>query len=283
MGLFGSAPPVNALANGLLLPAPTNEVHSAPKPRYLETWARADFGQELQKPFWTITDSVPILLGINPVFASPETLSRHEFDDDVAFEGMRLRRLIADAEVMGDLPERARPYQVINWALGQFIGMPPALLQLASTRGLAIKGHPSRLEVVQAEHEVFAANAKRELAARNEEIGALRRELAARLVENEALANRIRDGEIQRDARAEPPPQTNLAGMTRKFNKLSELFFGLANAHHGIEFGSMRKPSFRSLMTTFEQVGMRPDDETLEKYLRHGSEQAARAPKSPRK
>ncbi len=188
-GLLGATPPRNQLAAGLMLPPPIEP--NPPKPYYLESWAATDYGQELRRPFWTADLSAPILVGINPVFGEPKILERHEFDDNVAYEAMRLRRLIADAELIGDLGARARPHEVINWAIRQYIPVPKGLLDLAVARGLPIKGHPSPLELAKTEQRSLISRAKEELAKRNAKIANLEGEIAKKCAEVEALLQRL--------------------------------------------------------------------------------------------
>jgi hypothetical protein len=69
-GLIPTEPSyLSSIANALMTPQPREEVRRPSKPAFRETWAKANFGQELQRPFWTIDRSVPVLLGLNPMFA----------------------------------------------------------------------------------------------------------------------------------------------------------------------------------------------------------------------
>lgn len=268
----------HSLASALLATEPR-------RPAYLEAWAVANFGNELQKPSWGIDDAVPIILGINPFFAPPQIMAKNEFSDLTAGEVMRIRRLVADAQLMGDLRERFRPHEFINWALAQHIPVPESLIKLAASRGRPINGYPNPVEVLQGKYRELVEKAKAELAIRDGKIAELEAEVRERTVEASEF-KRERDAlEAQSKAvteQAEPAEgPTNLAGMTRKYNFVCMLFYGLVKALYGFEFGGLKKPSFKKLLGVYENVGMHPDDETLEKHLRHGSEQLARTAKSP--
>lgn len=292
-GLFGAAPaaPRNPMM-GLLDPDKRQSIGNAllgtPAVRvdYLEPWATANFGNELQKPFWTIDDGVPILLGINPVFAGPTTLAQHEFADSTAFEGMRLRRLVAAAQLMADLPIRFRPHEFINWALAQDIPVPESLLKLAASRGRPIKGYPNPIEVLQGKHRELVEKARAALAMRDARIADLEARVQSLTAEAIDLKRERDDIEARTAAAIELAEQakasTSNSGNTRNYNTTAKLLYGLAKADHGVDFGGMAKVRTKSVLASLQKAEISVDDETLLNHLLHGSQEAARRSNSPK-
>jgi regulator of replication initiation timing len=258
------------------------------KPRvgYIVRWGETIFQLELQKPFWTIDDGVPILLGLSTVIATPELIAAYRLSDIWAFEAMRLRRLVADAQLIGDLPSRIRPPQFINWALAQHIPVPPKLIALALERGLPIIGHTSPVDAWKKRCAELIDHAEAAERTSKDKIAALEAERRTRSDEMARLRLELKEvqkrlAEQQAPQSTEPPQEkTNTSGQTRKYNVTSMLLFGVAKAAYGVEFTAMKKPNLKKLLAALESVGMNPDDETLEGHLRNGAEQAARTAKS---
>lgn len=280
------SPAHNLLAAALM--SPTVGGQGKTRPCYLEEWAKVIFEHELQKPFWTIDDGVPILLGLSPDIATPEELASNRLRDIEACEAMRIRRLVSDAQLIGDLPTRIRPVQFINWALAQHISVPPRLIALALERGMPIVGRTNPIDAWKKKCGELIEQAKAAVRAREDNIATLQAELQARSEEVFRLRRELecRDHKISQIEAAQmveqPPEKTNTAGLSRKYNGTSMWLYGLAKATCGVEISAMKKPNLKKLFAAFESVDMHPDDETLESHLRHGAEQAARHAKSPK-
>ena len=272
--------PSNALIGG-------NALSKTCRPTYLEDFAFADFGQELQKPYWTIDDSVPILLGIDPAFAQVSDFAPNRYKDEKATEAMRLRSLVQQAQEVGDLDQRFRPYVLINWAIGLHIFVPEKLLQIALDRGMAIIGYLNRVESLIEHYTSKAKLAATESASQsarivelNTIIGEQANQLAALMPKVEQLQNDLRQAaenasEISKNER--PCAQTERTGpVTRSYNMACKLLFGLAKLRYELDFASTQKSKTSEIMSDLEQVGIAVDDETLQKHLMVGSDQAAK-------
>jgi hypothetical protein len=161
--------PLRTNALSLLTPAGLgNSVPSKPgRATYLEDFARADFKEELQKPYWTVDDGVPILLGLYPPLARLQDLLPNQFTDEVAREAMRLRSIVQQAQEIGDLTLKFRPTDFINWALGQHIEVPTELIEIATARGMRMNSHPDQSEALRDIHRAALANYELELAVAN--------------------------------------------------------------------------------------------------------------------
>lgn len=277
---FAPSPLVNALMGRSV----TGQSKS--RPGHAVSWGKAIFEFELQKPFWTIDDGVPILLDIPPEIATPQVIEFYRLRDILACEAMRVRRLVADAQLIGDLPPRVRPYQFINWALAQHIFVPPKLIALAVERGLPIVGHTNPVDAWKKKCAVLAEHARAAARVSKDKIAALEAEHRTRCDEITQLRTELNDAqkklaELQTPQSTEPAQEkTNASGQARKYNFTTMLLYGVSKAAYGVEFTAMKKPNLKKLIDALDSVGLNPDDETLEGHLRHGAEQAARNAKS---
>lgn len=246
------------------------------RPYYLETWAAANFGHELQKPFWTDDEFVAILLGLNPMFARFEDLALNK--DAKATEGMRLHELVRRAVLIGELSAQPSPVESIDWALGRHIPVPDKLIEIAVQRDLPLVHCPSRLDMIISEYDAETQRLCNEI----EELKALadrratssensRNLLEQQCSKNENLKKQLTEARAEaRDAKPE-----NRSAATRKYRTVVKLLFVLVSKNYGFSFNNA-KWNRTKLETDLAEHEMSVDDETLLNHLRAGSEQASR-------
>lgn len=276
LGLLDEARPQssNALAEIGMLAATIEQ-----RPEYLEQYAAANYHEELQKPYWTKDDAAPVLLGINPVFARRRILEQYRFKDDTAFEAMRLRGLIEQAQEMDDLPEKFRPLQAINWARRQGISVPQELINAAVKLGLSVITtiHPAELALKE-----LTTSARTKLDEKQKQIDdleALAQQQADQVARLEAEVVSLR-AQIETKPESLPAPKTSeprSSAQTRNYNTAAKLLYGVATAKYGFDLNKPTTQVVSKMLRDLEGLAVRVDDETLVKHLRNGAEQAARA------
>lgn len=263
---------------------------STPARMYLDDCAGACYAHELQKPYWIIDEGVPLLLGVNPLFARGDVIEAHEFDDSFAFEAMRRRRLIERAQELGDLSARFRPIQLINWALRQHISVPKALLNLAAERGLDLIEPHNPIEALQYAR-VELARAEKKTAELGAQVDRLRAELLDSQADSEKLLSTLRANEAllndalkMRQQAAVTPASTaksesntskRASDAIRNYNSAAKIAFGLVKIHYGGTELGLPAVKIKAIEDDLRLIGIAVDDATLKKHLLRGSEQAA--------
>jgi hypothetical protein len=263
---------------------------------YLNDYADANYALELQKPYWSVDDGVPILLGVSPFFAQKDALEAHEFDDSFACEAMRLRGLVLMAHETADLSPRFRPIHLINWALQQHIAVPKELLALAASRGLGLIEPHNPIEAIKIAHRAELAIARAEASELRELVNKLGGELSRSSVEIEELQARCLTAPDD-SSDADPASQehslitidpkksntvtisrehTRSSADTRKYNSSTLIAYGLAKLHYCWTGSGLSGTKIKTIEDDLRRVGISIDDETLRKHLLTGSEQASR-------
>lgn len=290
--------PANALAGLATLSSPgpmmgglgTNALLSlTPKaqPYYLATWAVANFGHELQKPFWTDDEFVAILLGLDPMFARYEDLAPNRYKDSTATEGMRLHEIVQRAHYVGELGIEPSPQDALDWALQRHIFVPPQLLTIAAQRNIALFNSPTQLEAIMSECAAQVAKLNSEverwkviakssaaavedactkLTDRDTEMHQLRHQLseAVSKVELLQLAAPI----------AEEKPKSSSA-VTREYRTAVKLLYSVVSTNYGYDANRADWQKKR-LAADLAGCATSVNDETLMKHLRAGAEEASR-------
>jgi regulator of replication initiation timing len=183
---------------------------------------------------------------------------------------------------MDDLEARARPHAVINWALRQYIDVPPELINLALARGMSIRGHKTELQICKERHEAEMADAQRKtsaLAKHNDSLLAENDELRAKLEQlSAALADEQAKTEALAKSAASVPAEENenTAALSRKYNKTATLLYALSVAHHDIHFGGMHKPDLGPVLNAIERGGLKVNRATLAGHLLHGAQEMSK-------
>lgn len=256
------------------------------KPPYLEAYASADFGDELQKPYWTIDDGIPNLLSINPAFAQVSDLKPNRYRDKIANEGMRLRELVQMAQDVCDLQQRFRPIDFINWALAQHINVPAKLVGLALKRGLPVLDitHPSELarretvETVQTtlkEWSLQIENLQRIVSERDEQIF----QQDAIIAHLEAINARLPTEQTGAATVAPMSAEISSSGKgasTKKYNTASKVAFGICKLRYNIDPASPQGLQCAKIISELATINISIDDQTLRPLLLNGSEVASK-------
>jgi hypothetical protein len=290
-GLFGNAlfqgsqrstalQPSNYYGFGMLAAPPPK-----PSPNYLERFANANYGQELQKPNWTTADAVPILLGKDPVFLNVRDIEANQATEEIALEAARLRLLVSQAQEIGDLAQKFRPVEFINWAIRQHVHVPEGLLKVAKDRRLPITGFPDDLKILSDAYDALQKKSALRLSSLKEQNTGMGQLCCEQKSELEICNRRIKELEANLAAQvlslAERPIETvekkpdKISSLSRKYNKAVLLLYGVIKIKYGIEFGKatiVLKPIIEDLANR----GITVDDETLRDHLLAGSEQASK-------
>lgn len=259
------------------------------RPTYLEDFARANFEQELQKPYWTAQEAVALLLGLHPVFLPPDLIAQNEFHDSVAREAMRLHRLVARAQELQDIPAKFRPAEFLNWSLRQHIAVPEYLLMLAIKRGFACEGYPCPTDILKAENRKSADIATAKIKDLEQQRATLKADLERLERDLNQSRNKTRIAELTlaaylaatdyQDAQNAAPQEnqsSRLGAATRKYNVAAKLLYGLAKQLYDVDFTKGSPVKLSKIVDDLHRVGIHVDDETLQGHLLAGSEQAAK-------
>lgn len=284
--------PVNALAGLATLSSPepmmgglgTSALLSlTPKarPYYLETWAAANFGHELQKPFWTDDEFVAILLGLDPMFARFEDLAPNRYKDGIATEGMRLHEIVQRAHYVGELGTEPSPQEALNCALQRHVHVPPELLTIAAQRNIALLKSPTQLETIMSECEAQIEKLQSEVehwkSLANSRLASVEdacTKLSDKASEVIELRRQLFEAVCQAE-KLQPETPKSTSATTREYRTAVKLFYGVVSMHYG--YSPARADWQKTkLQANLAELGTQVSEETLMKHLRAGSEQASR-------
>lgn len=255
------------------------------RPNYLESWAAANFGNELQKPFWTDNELVAILLGIDPFFARREDLAPNRYKDDIATEGMRLHEIVQRANYLGELSIEPRPYEALDWALERYIHVPPKLLEIAAQRNMPLINYSTQLETVVSNYEAQTRQLRAEISKLKEEakskaelVQDTHTLLEQSRTENEDLKRQLAEATAiaGEDLGNRPVDETKSASATtRCYRMVCKVLFVVVSKHYGF-CCSGPKWNKAKLIADLAEYKTAVDDATILKHLRAGSEEYSR-------
>ena len=257
------------------------------RPNYLEAWAAANVGNELQKPFWTHDELVAILLGLDPFFARFEDFGPNMYKDNIATEGIRLHEIVQRAHQVGELSIEPSPQEALDWALQRHIQVPRELLTIAAQRNIALLNSPTQLETIVSESAARIAKLNTEiehwkgmaesntaavedactkLRDRDTEIIELTRQLSEAVCQTEQL---------QSAASTAGEKNKSPSAATREYRTSVKLLCGVVSKNYGYSPTSANWQK-KKLEADLAECGTPVNDETLMKHLRAGSEEASR-------
>ena len=230
--------------------------------------ARADVAHWCKASYWTLEESVALLLDRAPEYVTWQSVQPHVTRSSFAIRFMRLRDLMLRAKVMGQLSDYMVPGMYLAWAKRNQQEVPERLESAIAAFGHQIGDWKTAYDSLKERTDKDAAERAKRQEQLAIELDDKAKKLARALADNDVL---MQQASALKEKLEAPVPADRVLSR-RERESLLKLVIGMATEGYRYNPAAARNPATKDIADDLARAGVPLDPDTVRHWLQEGAE-----------